>query len=333
MSKCAFAPCDLFQFFKRYYRNPPMPPDPSEPSVEKELMLKVLNLGAGVQSTTVLLMSCEGVLPRLDCAVFADTGWEPEAVYEHLEWLKGVSTVPIHTVHAGNIKQDALVSQVRGKAEDGQRWASMPYYVDGNGDREGMIRRQCTKEYKIDPIERFIKKNLLGLTPGRRLPKEPVLQQWFGISRDEFTRTRKPEAAWKTHYYPLVGVEFVGDRMLLSDNIATLADSSMSRAGCLEWLADRGYPTPPRSACIGCPFHSDAEWREMKESRPVEFDDACTFDESTRNLGGMRGQVFLHRSCKPLREVDFRTDFDKGQLPLFEIGGVARDECLGMCGA
>lgn len=290
------------------------------------MILNILNLGAGVQSTTVLLMSCEGVLPKLDHAVFADTSWEPAAVYKHLEWLKGVSSVPIRVVAKGNIKQDALVSQVRGKAEDGQRWASMPYYVLGNGDREGMIRRQCTKEYKIDPIERFIKQELLGLTPGRRLPKEPVVRQWFGISRDEFTRTRKPDGDWKSHFYPLVGVEYIGDRMVMVDS------PSLSRAGCLEWLVERGYPTPPRSACIGCPFHSDAEWRAMKEQRPAEFADACDFDEAVRNLAGMRGQVFLHRSCKPLREVDFRTDFDKGQLPLFEIGGVARDECLGICG-
>ena len=38
--------------------------------------LRILSLGAGVQSSAVLLMSCDGVLPKLDCAIFADTGWE-----------------------------------------------------------------------------------------------------------------------------------------------------------------------------------------------------------------------------------------------------------------
>ena len=47
----------------------------------------VLSLGAGVQSSTLLLMSCLGELPKLDCAVFADTGWETKATYRHLEWL------------------------------------------------------------------------------------------------------------------------------------------------------------------------------------------------------------------------------------------------------
>lgn len=35
-------------------------------------MRNILSLGAGVQSTTVLLMSCLGELPPLDCAIFND---------------------------------------------------------------------------------------------------------------------------------------------------------------------------------------------------------------------------------------------------------------------
>ena len=75
---------------------------------------------------------------------------------------------------------------------------------------------------------------------------------------------------------------------------------------------------PPRSACKGCPFHSDDEWREMKLHRPWDFEDACDFDEQIRNYGGMRGQCFLHRSCKPLRDVDFSNDIDRGQLLLID---------------
>lgn len=47
-------------------------------------MKEILSFGAGVQSTTLLLMSCLDVLPKLDHVVFADTQWEPSAVYRHL---------------------------------------------------------------------------------------------------------------------------------------------------------------------------------------------------------------------------------------------------------
>src|SRR3954464_850519 len=77
-----------------------------------EPRLRILSLGAGVQSTAVLLMALRGEFPdRPDCAIFADTGWEPAAVYEHLEWLEGEAEkggVPVHRVSAGNLRQDLL---------------------------------------------------------------------------------------------------------------------------------------------------------------------------------------------------------------------------------
>ena len=72
---------------------------------------RILSLGAGVQSTTVLLMSIAGELPKIDHAIFADTGWEPTAVYEHLDWLEGwaiAAGVKIHRVSNGNIRDDAI---------------------------------------------------------------------------------------------------------------------------------------------------------------------------------------------------------------------------------
>ncbi len=56
------------------------------------MKLTLLSLGAGVQSTTLALMTVEGLLPRIDGAVFADTGWEPRRVYEHLDRLRDVLT-------------------------------------------------------------------------------------------------------------------------------------------------------------------------------------------------------------------------------------------------
>jgi 3'-phosphoadenosine 5'-phosphosulfate sulfotransferase (PAPS reductase)/FAD synthetase len=51
--------------------------------------MKVISLGAGVQSTALALMAANGEIgPMPDCAIFADTGWEPEAVYSHLARLR-----------------------------------------------------------------------------------------------------------------------------------------------------------------------------------------------------------------------------------------------------
>ena len=58
--------------------------------------LRILSLGAGVQSTTLALMIELGEVPMVDCAIFADTMGEPKKVYEHLDWLKSKLSYPLH---------------------------------------------------------------------------------------------------------------------------------------------------------------------------------------------------------------------------------------------
>jgi hypothetical protein len=270
-------------------------------------VIRVLNLGAGTQSSVLLLMSDRGEIDPVDVAIFADTGWEPKQVYEHLEWLKAECKTEIVTVQAGNILDDAMVSRVRGKAEDGNRWASMPFFVDGQeGKREGMIRRQCTKEYKIDPIRRYIKTEILGLSPTSRWPKELSVEQWFGLSVDECHRMRAPEGKWVKYRYPLIEMRW-------------------PRSRAINWAEDN-YPERSfvRSACCGCPFRTDREWQWLKDNDPDGFASAVSLDETIRHAGGMRGDVYLHRSLLPIAEINFDKDAD--QMSLWQ------DECEGMCG-
>ena len=66
---------------------------------DKEPALRILSLGAGVQSSTMALMADKGEFGvKPDAAVFADTGWEPKPVIQHLEYLKSVISYPIHIV-------------------------------------------------------------------------------------------------------------------------------------------------------------------------------------------------------------------------------------------
>lgn len=50
------------------------------------IRLRALSLGACVQSTNLAPARRPGQIgPMPDCAIFADTGWELKAVYEHLD--------------------------------------------------------------------------------------------------------------------------------------------------------------------------------------------------------------------------------------------------------
>jgi len=274
-------------------------PPPDIPTVR----LRVLTLGAGVQSTTLALMAAHGEIgPMPDAAIFADTCWEPQNVYDHLAWLMSpdVLPFPVHIVSAGNIR-DGLVRGARG-----ERWASIPAFTLSKSGKVGMIRRQCTRELKIVPIRRKVRK-LAGIF-GKRSPKCPIVEQWIGISRDEVIRMKPSFEDWQVNRFPLI-------------------EMGMTRRDCLRWLGKHGYPTPPKSSCVGCPYHSDAHWRQMREEDPQAWADAVDIDRQIRSgFRHLRGEVFQHRSCVALNEADIDAPEDKGQLDLFGA------ECEGMCG-
>ena len=58
-------------------------------------------------------------------AIFADTGWEPRGVYEHLAWLRSPNVLPfpVHIVSAGDLRADLLAGA------RGERWASIPAFT------------------------------------------------------------------------------------------------------------------------------------------------------------------------------------------------------------
>ena len=264
--------------------------------------LHVLSLGAGVQSSTMALMAAAGeITPTPSCAIFADTGWEPETVMTWLDWLETQLPFPVYRVSNGNIR-DMLVASERQKL-----FAVVPFFLAGGG----MGRRQCTAEYKITPINRRLRE-LLGKSPTDYI-KAGSVHLWMGISTDEATRMKPARVKYIKHTWPLI-------------------DAGMSRGDCLRWF-ERNFPgkVPAKSACIGCPFRSDEQWREMKIERPAEFADAVEVDHAIRMSGqavasGIHQQRFTHRSRVPLDEVDFRNLEDHGQINLFE------NECEGLCG-
>lgn len=267
--------------------------------LENTRFIRVLNLGAGVQSTTVYLMAAANTkafmagdpLPwpkvgLVDFAVFADTQDEPLAVYKHLEWLKGIGEPEILVRSRGRLSTDLM----RGENSSRQRFAAIPAYTWMPGaKREGRTRRQCSKEYKVEVIERTIRRDIAGLLPGRRLPKSIIVEQLVGISLDEagrFERTKK--------------------RRTLGAMRAPLIEMFMTRTHCLRWLEKFGdVPHDvPRSACVFCPFHDDREWLNVK-AVPEDWELAVKVDETLRKEGvvvnrNMEADMYVHRSCQPL---------------------------------
>lgn len=251
-------------------------------------------------------MSAAGEFPNepLDGAIFADTGWEPRAVYDHLAWLKSVLPFPVHMTNNGNIREGILN---RRKSPSG-RFATVPWFITMPDGKKAMGRRQCSSEHKLTPIM-WKTRELLGKGRKESIPRGAV-EVWIGISRDEASRMKDARQKYLRNSWPLI-------------------ERNMTRADCLEWLKAHGYAEPPKSACIGCPFHNAAMWRDMKKNDPVSFADAVAVDAALRvgHARGMRGVEYMHVARKPLEEAVAESAARADEQPNLFLG-----ECEGICG-
>ncbi len=274
----------------------------------------ILNLGAGVQSTALYLMFLNGELDeQLDYAAFADTQEEPESVYGHLGWLRSLGGPPILTASAGKLGDDLI----HGKNSTGGRFASIPAFTSATpGVTGGMLRRQCTSDYKINVVEQVIRRQVVGLEYRQRMPKGVKVVQYFGLSHDEPRRAAKVKARFVGHPW--------------GEGRFPLFDDELTRTDCVDYLKKQTIPHEvPRSACVSCPFKSNFEWRHLRDSDPAGWARAVEVDEALRRPGtvanrSLEQSMYLHRSCLPLVEVDL------GGRDV--TGGVSQGECEGMCG-
>lgn len=277
--------------------------------------LRVLNLGAGVQSTAIYLMIMDGDYPPIDFAVFADVGDEPESVYKHVAFLETLNGPAIHRVSRGCLG-DNLINGVNA---DGQRHISIPTHLAIDGVLTAMGRRQCTSEYKILPIERYLR-GKAGLQKGQRLKKEQTITQIFGLSFDEPRRVERVRANF--HGRQGWNPEF------------PLFDDMMTREDCVAYLKRRlpGY-TVPRSACVFCPYKRDSEWILLRDTDPKGWQRAVEIDRAIREetsvcTKGMNATQYLHKSCVPLEFVELKADPPDRQAK-FKWSDM---DCEGMCG-
>lgn len=283
-----------------------------------------LNLGAGVQSTALYLMAIDGdepLVPRFDAAIFADTQEEPDEVYRHLEWLEKQGGAEIVRITAGSLGAALEAgSDANGNTRtDGGHYISIPaYYSEPQTGKAGITQRQCTADFKVKPIEKWIREQ--GGWVGRPIPKDVAIHQYMGLSFDEPKRVirvnqrfmAKP-SNWKVHF-PLWEMQY-------------------TRGDCQAYLRKRMPYEVPRSACVFCPFKSDDEWRRLKANDPNGWGRAVHIDNVCRTGTGLDAHRFLHKSCVPLDQADLRpADEKSGQMNMFAHLRGFQDECEGYCG-
>jgi len=131
------------------------------------------------------------------------------------------------------------------------------------------------------------------------------IEQWLGISMDEFQRMKDSDVKYITSRWPLI-------------------EKKMTRNDCTKWLKEHGLDVPSKSACTFCPYHNTAGWRRIK-SVEDDWNEAVRVDNRIRKIRPPF-DLFVHPSRKPLEKIDFRTLEEKGQISLWDA------ECSGICG-
>ncbi len=265
--------------------------------------LTTLSLGWGVQSFTLAALeakrgcACDvcqryaALFPTpIDLAIHSDTGFERQETYDFCnEWTPWLveNGVPVVTVS----DKGAQFILKKSSTSEGY-YTLMPVFTLDDTGKRGQLRRQCTSRWKIEPLHKWLGQELKRRGIAKR---DGVVVQYLGISMDEWQRMKDSPVAWIRNVYPLI-------------------DLRMSRADCIRWLEAHDLPSPGKSACDQCPFHSRAYWIQMKRENGASWENAVKADEELRSTGK---DWYLHSDRIPLVEA-VKLPGEDGQMWMFD---------------
>lgn len=247
---------------------------------DSRTMKQVWACGGGTQSAAIAGLIYEGKLPNPDCSLMVDTEREKSSTWRYVYGTikpklaeVGVDLVVIPK------SQYATVDLYSKKDTD----LLIPAFTTQSGQL-GKLPTYCSNEWKVRVMDRWLRERGVAKTDA---------MTWKGISTDELDRVKTGR-----------------NRYVL------IFEHPMNRAACRHYVVQRlGWPAPPNggSACWFCPNMADAQWVEIRDNDPEDFEKACVEDEALRRRDP---HVFVHSSGRPLREVAAELD-NPNQVRLF----------------
>lgn len=245
---------------------------------------QVWSCGGGTQSVAIAALIIQGKLPKPDHALIVDTTRERSRTWAYADAVL-IPKLAAFGVDLVRVNRDDYTDIDLYSGADGDELI-MPVYTLPAGRRASF----CSGEWKRDVAMRYMRKTLrLDAAVG-----------WIGYSTDELRRVSTPRRKWYQFRYPLID------------------DVPMNRAQCVSLIARMGWPPPPRSSCWMCPHHSDAEWREMKEHEPDDFNKAVQLEREIREKDS---GMYLSPRRIPLDQINFANE------PSLFTGS----DCVGEC--
>jgi len=233
-------------------------------------MTIILNYGGGRQTAAICALVAQGVLPKPDRIIIADTGRENPTTWHYLRDF----TRPA-------MKQIGLEIERIPPRSFYDLWSAngntilIPVWL-----ANGTMSSFCSGTWKRDRMDSYLRET--GTREGIR---------WIGFAADEKKRINRMKRSDRT---PQWQFRF------------PLAEMGMTTAEACLAVERHGWPIPEVSSCWLCPRKKNREWKLIRDEYPALWEQACIADEEIREEDFERGGtgMWLHHSLKPLRIAD-----------------------------
>ncbi len=275
--------------------------------------MKILSCGAGMQSSALHLMSCENALakkrgkppvwpqvPIYDVSIFCDLGLEPSWVKKQVEFLENAGHscgVPLVI-----LKSPLYTDFLKNFGE--RRTISIPWWTIRDDGHKSKMPRNCTIDYKVEMIGKYVRWQLLGYRKGQRLRPEDIKahEMHMGFGAEEKRRCGESKNPLFINKFPLVEMG-----LTRADNYAYIKD---------VWGLDT-----KASACAFCPFHRNFFYSFIRDNEPETYRAVLQVDRLLRDKNPkppMDSDLFISRSRKRIEDL---TPEDCNDAECFECHG------------
>lgn len=245
-------------------------------------MKKYLSFGGGVNSVAMMLM----LLEQNDDfeAIFVDHGADYPETYEYFKMFQG-------WLKDHNHKEITVLKPMYIIKKDKRAYDSLYEYCEVKRIVPSMIRRWCTSNFKVKPINKYVK------TP---------CFMYLGIDYGEQRRAKISVNNGVENRFPLIEYE-------------------ISRDGCKDIIKEHGLPIPIKSGCYFCPFQSIAGWERLRMDHPELFCKAEKLETSSnkKRKEARKSPFYISSKNAPLRAVvseDQMRLFKQDEFPPCECG-------------
>lgn len=256
--------------------------------------MKILSCGAGMQSTALALMACEkamgnsGLYPAIPvygAIIFCDLGLEPVWVKRQVDFIRracekaGIAFYILDTP----LYQDFLRNFGQ------RRTVSIPWWTLMEDGHKSRMPRNCTIDYKVEMIAKFIRWKLLGYKKGQRLWPADIKahELHIGFSVEEKRRCKENPNQLFVNKFPLV-------------------EMGLTRADNYKYILEKWGLDTKASACAFCPFHRNYFYQYVRRHEPETYAAIVGVDNLLRDktpMPPMKSTLFISRSRKRITDL------------------------------